>query len=91
MSVKVRIPGPLRRLTEGQGTVEVSASTLAGCIEALEACFPGTKERLCDEDGQLRRFINIYVNGEDVRFLQGLETHLKSGDEVSLVPAIAGG
>ncbi|HEX77865.1 MAG TPA: MoaD/ThiS family protein [Dehalococcoidia bacterium] len=91
MSVKVRIPGPLRRLTGGQDVVEVEASTLAEGLQALEALFPGMRERLCEEDGQIRRFINVYVNGEDVRFLQELETALKPGDEISIVPAIAGG
>ncbi len=65
--------------------------SMAECIEALETSYPGLKERLCDETGQLRRFVNVYVNGEDVRFQQGVETPLKAGDEVSIVPAVAGG
>jgi len=91
MSVTVRIPAPLRRLTGGQEVVSTDGSRLRECIEALEAQFPGLKERLVDEAGQIRRFVNIYVNGEDVRFLQGLDTPLKPGDEVSIVPAVAGG
>lgn len=91
MSVNVRIPTPLRKITGDQDVVTTTASRLADCIEALERDYPGIKERLCDETGEIRRFINIYVNGEDVRFLQGLDTPLKAGDEVSIVPAVAGG
>lgn len=91
MSIAVRIPAPLRKLTGDQDTVTSDGSRLMECIEALEACYPGVKERLCDERGELRRFVNIFVNGEDVRFLQGLDTPLKPGDEVSIVPAVAGG
>jgi molybdopterin synthase sulfur carrier subunit len=91
MSVKVRIPAPLRGLTNGQGEVAIESVDLATGIETLESQFPGIKNRLCDEEGDLRRFVNVYVNGEDVRFLDGLTTPLKSGDEVSIVPAVAGG
>ena len=91
MSVSVRIPTPLRRLTNERDVVSAQADDLLQCIEALEGSYPGLKERLCDEGGQLRRFVNIYVNGEDVRFLAGLQTPLKAGDEVSIVPAVAGG
>lgn len=92
MSVTVRIPTPLRRLTAERDTIIADGGgSLADCIEMLESSYPGLKERLCDEAGELRRFINIYVNGEDVRFLQGLSTPLKPGDEVSIVPAVAGG
>ena len=91
MGVRVRIPAPLRRLTGGQGLVEVAANTLAKCIESLEARFPGMREHLREDNGELRRFINIYVNGEDIHFLQELETPLEGGDEVTIVPAIAGG
>ena len=91
MGVHIRIPTPLRRLTDGQSQVETEGSNLTQCIEALEQQFPGVKERLYDENGELRRFINFYVNGEDVRFLQGADTVLKAGDEVSIVPAVAGG
>ncbi len=91
MSVSVRIPTPLRKLTNEQDVVSAQAASLAQCIAALDSSYPGLKERLCDESGELRRFVNIYVNGEDVRFLDGLNTALKSGDEVSIVPAVAGG
>ena len=91
MSVKVRIPTPLRKLTDGQDVVTGDGGTLASCIDGLEAQYPGLKERLCDERGELRRFVNVYVNGEDIRFQQGMETPIKAGDEISIVPAVAGG
>ncbi len=91
MSVMVRIPTPLRKLTKEQDVVSADGGTLIACIEGLDQHYPGLKERLCDEAGELRRFVNVYVNGEDVRFLQGLATPLKAGDEVSIVPAVAGG
>ncbi len=91
MSVTVRIPTPLRGLTGGQGEVKASAASVAELIEALEGQYTGLRARLCDDQGQLRRFINIYVNEEDIRFLQGAQTPLKAGDQVSIVPAIAGG
>ena len=91
MSVLVRIPTPLRRMTNGQDKVEVESSTLGDMVESLESSYPGLKERLIDENGELRYFVNIYLNGEDVRFLQGLETSTATGDEVSIVPAVAGG
>ena len=87
----IRIPAPLRRITNGQDKVQLEASTLAGIVDGLETQFPGFKERLLDEDGTLRYFVNVYLNGEDVRFLEGLDTAIKSGDEVSIVPAVAGG
>jgi molybdopterin synthase sulfur carrier subunit len=90
-SILVRIPTPLRRLTRGQGEVTAEGRTVQELLETLERQFPGVKERLYDEAGQLRRFVNIYINDEDIRFAQGLETTLKKGDEVSIVPAIAGG
>ena len=90
-SVLVRIPTPLRRLTGGRGEVTVDGRNVQDILDALERQFPGVKERLYDEAGQLRRFVNIYVNDEDIRFAQGLETALKKGDELSIVPAIAGG
>jgi len=90
-SILVRIPTPLRRLTGGQGEVTAEGRTVQELLETLERQFPGVKERLYDEAGQLRRFVNIYINDEDIRFAQGLETALKKGDEVSIVPAIAGG
>ncbi len=91
MSITVRIPTPLRKLTAERDIVSGDGADLLGCIESLEQQFPGLKERLCDESGELRRFVNVYINGEDVRFLQGLSTGLKTGDEVSIVPAVAGG
>ncbi len=91
MSVTVRIPTPLRSLTGGQGEVKAMAGSVGELIEALEGQYKGLRARLCDEQGQLRRFINIYVNEEDIRFLQGAQTPLKAGDQVSIVPAIAGG
>ena len=91
MSVTVRIPTPLRKLTKDADVVSGDGGTLTSCIESLERQYPGLKERLCDETGDLRRFVNVYVNGEDVRFLAGMATALKAGDEVSIVPAVAGG
>ena len=91
MSVTVRIPGPLRRITNGENKVEVEGENLGGLINALEDQYPGMRERLLDEEGKLRYFVNLYLNNEDVRFLKGLETALKAGDEVSIVPAVAGG
>ncbi|MBI2856300.1 MAG: MoaD/ThiS family protein [Chloroflexi bacterium] len=91
MSVEVRIPTPLRRVTNGNDKASVEGGTLSRVIDSLESQYPGIKERLCDESGDLRHFVNIYINGEDVRFLQGLETSTKTGDEISIVPAVAGG
>ncbi len=91
MSVTVRIPTPLRKLTNEQDTVITETNgTLAQLIDALDGQFPGLKERVCDERGELRRFVNVYVNGEDVRFLAGLQTPVADA-EVSIVPAVAGG
>jgi len=91
MSVSVRIPTPLRKLTAGADEVSVEATSIGELIENLEAAHAGLKERLCDDKGEIRRFVNVYVNDEDVRFLDGRATALKDGDEVSIVPAIAGG
>ncbi len=91
MAVTVRVPTPLRRLTDGQGEIEVEASTIKEAIEKLEEKFPGFKERLLDENGELRKFVNLYLNDEDIRFLKGIDTELKDGDTISIVPAIAGG
>ncbi|HET7876209.1 MAG TPA: ubiquitin-like small modifier protein 1 [Methylomirabilota bacterium] len=91
MSVLVRIPTPLRSLTKGAAEVQAAGDSVDDVIHDLERQYPGLKERLVDEGGQIRRFINIYVNQEDIRFLQGAKTTLKAGDEVSVVPAIAGG
>ncbi|HXG15733.1 MAG TPA: MoaD/ThiS family protein [Calidithermus sp.] len=91
MPVSVRIPTPLRSLTRGTAEVQADGGTVGALVEDLERRFPGMRERLVDERGELRRFINIYVNEEDIRFLQGKDTALKDGDSVSIVPAIAGG
>jgi len=90
MSVKVRIPTPLQKLTDGRSEVECSASNVAELVDALEKDYPGMKERLTD-GGKVRRFINIYVNDEDIRFMNKEATSLKDGDSISIVPAIAGG
>lgn len=91
MAVTVRIPTPLQKLTNNQPEVSCDATNVKGLLENLEAQFPGIKDRLCDSDGNLRRFVNIYINEEDMRFLDGAETPLKDGDDISIVPAIAGG
>ncbi len=91
MAVLVRIPTPLRALTKGAAEVQADAGNVTDLIEVLERQFPGLKERLVEDGGELRRFVNIYINQEDIRFLQGATTTLKQGDEVSIVPAIAGG
>ena len=91
MPVSVRIPTPLRALTRGTAEVQADGGTVGALVDDLERRFPGMRERLVDERGELRRFINIYVNEEDIRFLQGKDTALKDGDSVSIVPAIAGG
>lgn len=91
MSITVRIPTPLRKLTGGADEVAVDGSNVGELIDNLEAAHAGLKERLCDDAGEIRRFVNVYVNDEDVRFLDGRATALKDGDEVSIVPAIAGG
>lgn len=91
MSVQVRIPTPLRRFTSGAEEVGANGGTVGNIVDDLERQFPGIKERLCDEKGQVRRFVNLYLNGDDIRFLNHLETAVKDGDELSIVPAIAGG
>jgi len=91
MSVRVRIPTPLRRYTGGAEEVSIEGASIMAVIDEMEAKHPGIKERLCDEQGRVRRFVNIYVNGDDIRFLDGPGTPVKVGDEVSIVPAIAGG
>ena len=91
MAVTVRIPTPLQRLTNGQGEVQCEGQTITDLFADLERRYPGIKERLCDQQGKLRRFVNVFVNEEDIRFLQGDQTAIKDGDEVSIIPAIAGG
>jgi molybdopterin synthase sulfur carrier subunit len=87
----VRIPTPLRKLTSDKDEVNISAASIGQLIDEMESQYPGIKSRLCDESGNVRRFINLYVNNEDIRFLKGKETALNEGDIVSIIPAIAGG
>lgn len=89
--VSVRIPTPLRKLSADRDELEIEASSVSALIEELDKECPGMKDRLCDESGNVRRFINLYVNNEDIRFLDGADTELKDGDTVSIIPAIAGG
>ena len=91
MATTVRIPTPLRRVTGGQDKVNAEGETLAQIIDSMESQYPGIKERICDPDGGLRNFVNVFVNGEDVRFLDGVDSGVGDGDEVSIVPAVAGG
>jgi sulfur-carrier protein len=86
-----RIPGPLRRLSDGEITVEVQAHDLASAIDALDARYPGFRDRLLDEKGELRQFVNVYLNDEDVRLGSGLSEKVGEKDEISIVPAVAGG
>ncbi len=90
MAVRVLIPTPLQKLTQDRDVVGCEAQSIAQLVEALDQQWPGIKNRLCDESGQIRRFVNVFVNSEDIRFLQGRDTPLQDGDEVSIVPAIAG-
>jgi molybdopterin synthase sulfur carrier subunit len=89
--VQVRIPTPLRKYTGGAEAVQAEGATVAAIVADLDKRHPGIRDRICDESGAVRRFVNIFVNGEDIRFLQNLDTAVKAGDEVSVVPAIAGG
>ena len=89
--VTVRIPTPLRKLTNGEEVIELEADSIGSAIGALQAKYPGIEERLIDESGEVRRFVNVYVNEEDIRFLEGKDTQLKEGDDISVIPAIAGG
>ncbi|PYK62866.1 MAG: molybdopterin synthase sulfur carrier subunit [Verrucomicrobia bacterium] len=91
MPKKVRIPTPLRKLTNNEELVEVNAATIGEAIAELQRRFPGIQERLLDDTGAVRRFVNVYVNQEDIRFLQNQQTPVKDGDEISIIPAIAGG
>jgi len=91
MAIKVRIPTPLRKLTNGQDEISAEGKAVKEVIDDIERHYPGLKERICEGDGKLRRFVNIYVNDEDIRFKKNLETELKDNDEVSIIPAIAGG
>ena len=91
MAVQVLIPTPLQKFTNDEATAELTATSVDGLLDALEGRYPGIKGRLCDEAGKLRRFLNVYVNSEDIRFMDNQNTPLKDGDEVSIVPAVAGG
>jgi molybdopterin synthase sulfur carrier subunit len=91
MPVNVKVPTPLRKFTAGSETVSGTGATVGALIEDLEKRHAGIRERICDEQGRVRRFVNLYINGEDIRFLQQLDTKVKDGDEISIVPAIAGG
>lgn len=91
MAITVRIPTPLRKITQDKDEVEASGSNIKEIIEDLETNYTGLKERICDENGELRKFVNFYLNDEDIRFMENLETPVKDGDELSIIPAIAGG
>lgn len=91
MAINVRIPTPLRKLTQEKDTVQATGATIQQLLDNLEHQYPGLKERLCDEKGELRRFVNLYLNDEDIRFAQGKATPVKDGDEIAIIPAIAGG
>ena len=91
MSVSVKIPTPLRRVTGGVSTVDAAGANVRELIEDLERQFPGMRDRLCDETGAIRRFVNVFIGDEDIRFLEGIETPLTEGSQVSIIPAVAGG
>ena len=91
MAIKARIPTPLRKLTGGADEVSAEGVNISEIIDDLEKNYPGLKERICEEDGNLRRFVNIYLNDEDIRFKKNLATELGENDELSIIPAIAGG
>lgn len=91
MAINLKIPVPLRNLTNNQAEVAVSGATVKDLIEDLNRKHPGIKDRICDESGNIRRFVNVYVNEEDIRFLKSGETPVKDGDDISIIPAIAGG
>ncbi len=91
MGIKVRIPTPLRKLTNGESEVEANGADISELIDDLEKSYPGIKGKLCDENGAVRKFLNIYLNDDDIRFMDSLATEVRDGDNVSLIPAIAGG
>ncbi len=91
MSATVRIPTPLRKVTNGEDMASVEGNTMSEVVEALENQFPGLKDRICEPTGELRSFVNVYINGEDIRFVDGMSSSISSGDEISIVPAVAGG
>ena len=91
MSATVRIPTPLRKVTNGEDKASVEGNTMSEVVEALGNQFPGLKDRICEPTGELRSFVNVYINGEDIRFVDGMSSSVASGDEISIVPAVAGG
>jgi molybdopterin converting factor small subunit len=91
VSVPVRIPTPLRTVTRGEAQVDAAGGTIREVIADLEAKFPGLRDRICDENGDIRRFVNVYVGDEDIRFLQGIDTPVGDGTQISIIPAVAGG
>jgi len=91
VSTKVKIPTPLRKLTQNNAEVVAAGGTIRELVDDLEKQFPGFKERMCDDQGELRRFVNVYVGEEDIRFLEGLDTKIPEGEQVSIIPAVAGG
>lgn len=91
MSVSIKIPTPLRKLTADKDVVQVSGTTVGAALKAADSAHPGLWAKVCDDEGKVRRFINVYAGDEDIRFLQGLDTPIKDGEEISIVPAIAGG
>jgi molybdopterin synthase sulfur carrier subunit len=91
MPTNIRIPTPLRKLTGEQEVVQADGSTVGDILHSLDTSYPGLKERICDEQGNIRRFVNVYLNDEDIRFLDEQATQVRAGDEISIVPAIAGG
>lgn len=91
MAITVRIPTPLQGLTQNRAEVDVKGSNIKELVEDLDRQYPGIKERICDETGAIRRFVNIYLNDEDIRFIDGDSTKVREGDDVSIIPAIAGG
>lgn len=91
MPTTIRIPTPLRKLTGERELIEADGATVGDLLDAIDKSYPGLRERICDEQGNVRRFVNVYVNDEDIRFLDEKATPVKAGDEVSIVPAIAGG
>ena len=91
MAITVRVPTPLQRLTGGEAEVQAEGTTISEVVDNVEGNHPGIRERICEPDGELRRFVNVFVNEQDIRFLNGLATPVNDGDEVSIIPAIAGG
>ena len=91
MATNIRIPTPLRKLTGEQEVVQADGSTVGDILRSLDTSFPGLKDRICDDQGNIRRFVNVYLNDEDIRFLDEQATAVREGDEISIVPAIAGG